>query len=95
MVADVVPCSRTVPVQKVGYRTQKVLLKGTPVGQACGIDPCTKCCPQPFCQVVEQQVPYVYCEPKTVTSYTLNYRPVCRTVMMPQTFMVQAYPMCK
>jgi len=70
------------------------MLKGIPVGQPCGMDPCTKCCPQPFCQVVEQKVPYYYCEKKTVTSYNVVYKPVCRTVMMPQTYMVQAQPMC-
>jgi len=94
MVAEVVPCSQTVPVTKVGYRIQKFLLKGTPVGQPCGINPCIKCCPQPFCQVVEQKVPYYYCDKTTVTSYNLVYKPVCRPVMLPQTYMVQSYPMC-
>lgn len=95
IVADVQPCTRTVPVRKIGYRTQKVLLKGMPVGSPCGLDPCTKCCPQPFCQVVEQKVPYVYCEQQTVRSYNVVYRPVCRPVMLPQNYLVRAYPMCR
>lgn len=95
IVADVVPYEQCVPVKKIGYRTQKVMLKGVPVGQPCGLDPCTKCCPQPFCQVVEQKVPYVYYETKKVRSYNICYRPVCRPVMLPQTYLVQAYPMCK
>ena len=45
IVADVVPYTQCVPVKKIGFRTQKVLLKGTPVGQPCGLGPCTKCCP--------------------------------------------------
>jgi hypothetical protein len=95
MVAEVQPCTRTVPVTKVGYRTQKIMLKGSPVGQPCGIDPCTKCCPQPFCQVVSQKVPYYYCEYRKVPSYNIVYKPVCRTVMMPQLYNVQAIPLCK
>jgi hypothetical protein len=95
IVSEVVPYTRCVPVKKIGYRCQKVMLKGFPVGLPCGQDPCTKCCPQPFCQVVDQKVPYVYYETQKVRSYTIRYRPVCRPVMLPQTYMVQAYPMCQ
>ncbi len=95
IVADVVPYERCVPVKKIGYRTQRVMLKGVPVGQPCGMGPCTQCCPRPFCQVVEQKVPYVYYDKKTIRSYNICYRPVCRPVMLPQTYLVQAYPMCK
>jgi hypothetical protein len=95
LVAEVLPCTRTVPVQKIGFRTQKVMLKGIPTGQPCGLDPCTKCCPPPFCQVVDQKVPYVYYEQKTVPDYRIVYKPVCRQVMLPQTYMVEAYPMCR
>jgi hypothetical protein len=94
MVAEVQPATRMVPVKRVGYRIQNVLLKGTPVGRPCGQDPCTKCCPQPFCQVVQQKVPYVYYEPQCVPWYNVVYRPVCRTVMLPQTYMVEAIPVC-
>ena len=51
MVASVRPVSMCVPVQKVGYRCQKVLVKGTPLGAPCGSSPCVQCCPQPFCKV--------------------------------------------
>lgn len=95
IVGEVVPYTQCVPVQKVGWRTQKVLLKGSPMGQPCGIDPCTKCCPPPFCEVVEQKVPFTYYENKTVQSYAVNYRPVCRPVMLPQTYMVQSFPLCQ
>jgi hypothetical protein len=95
LVAEVVPCTRIVPVKKIGYRTQNVMIKGTPVGRPCGMDPCTKCCPQPFCQVVQQCVPYEYYEPKAVPWYNVVYKPVCRQVMMPQQYMVEATPMCK
>jgi hypothetical protein len=94
MVAEVQPCTKVVPVKKIGYRVQNVMLKGTPVGQPCGQDPCTKCCPQPFCQVVQQKVPYVYYEPQTIPWYNVVYKPVCRTVMLPQNYMVEAIPMC-
>jgi len=95
LVAEVLPFTRTVPVQMVGYKTQKVLLKGIPTGQPCGLDPCTKCCPQPFCQVVEQKVPYIYYEYKCVPDYRIVYKPICRPVMLPQTYMVDATPMCR
>jgi len=95
IVGEVVPYSQCVPVQKIGWKTQKVLLKGSPVGQPCGLDPCTKCCPPPFSQVVEQKVPFTYYEPKTVQAYTVNYRPICRPVMLPQTYMVQSFPLCQ
>lgn len=95
IVGEVKPVTQCVPVRKIGYRMQKVLLKGTPVGFPCGLDPCTKCCPQPFCQVVEQKVPYVYFEHKTIRSFQVCYKPVCRPVMLPQTYMVQAHPMCQ
>ena len=94
MVAEVQPCTRVVPVQRVGYKVQNVMLKGTPVGRPCGQDPCTKCCPQPFCQVVQQKVPYTYYEPQCVPWYNVVYKPVSRTVMLPQTYMVEATPMC-
>jgi hypothetical protein len=95
LVAEVLPCTRTVPVQMVGYKSQRVMLRGFPTGQPCGIDPCTKCCPQPFCEVVDQKVPYIYYEYKTVPDYRVVYRPVCRPVMLPQTYMVEATPMCR
>lgn len=95
MVACVQPVVQCVNVPKIAYRPQKFLLKGTPVGQPCGLDPCTKCCPQPFCEVVEQPVPYVYYEQKKIRSYTVSYKPVCRPVMLPQTYLVQAYPVCR
>jgi hypothetical protein len=95
MVAEVLPCTRTVPVQMVGYKSQKVMLRGFPTGQPCGLDPCTKCCPQPFCEVVDQKVPYIYYEYKTVPDYRVVYKPVCRPVMLPQTYMVEATPLCR
>lgn len=95
LVAEVKPCVKTVPVQRVGYRLQNFMVCGTPVGQPCGLDPCTKCCPQPFKQVVQQKVPYVYYEPQCVQSYEVVYRPVCRPVMVPQTYMVETTPMCR
>ena len=95
MAAEAQPCTRCVPVTRVGFRTQKVMLKGCPVGQPCGLDPCTKCCPQPFCQVIEQRVPYYYYEYTKVPWYNIVYKPVCHTVMMPQTYCVQATPMCR
>jgi hypothetical protein len=95
MVAEVMPCTRYVPVKKIGYKKQNVMLRGVPVGKPCGMDPCTQCCPQPFCQVVQQMVPYEYYEPKPVTTYNVVYKPVQRRVMMPQTYCVEAVPMCK
>ncbi|MBI4965843.1 MAG: hypothetical protein HY913_21375 [Desulfomonile tiedjei] len=95
MVAEVVPCTRVVPVKRIGYRMQNVMLKGMPVGQPCGLDPCIKCCPQPFCQVVQQKVPYEYYEPQTVRTYNVVYKPVCRPVMLPQNYLVEAIPMCR
>jgi len=95
LVAEVVPCTKTVPVQMVGCRTQRVMLRGFPTGQPCGLDPCTKCCPQPFCEMVDQKVPYIYYEYKTVPDYRVVYRPICRPVMLPQTYMVEATPMCQ
>jgi hypothetical protein len=94
MVPEVQTCTRTISVPKMGCRIQNVLIKGTPVGRACGQDPCTKCCPQPFCQVVQQKVPYVYYEPMCVPYYNVVYKPVCRPVMLPQTYLVEAIPMC-
>jgi hypothetical protein len=94
MVGHVVPCQTLVPVPRVTYRPQRLLLKGMPVGPACGQDPCTKCCPQPFCEMAVQQVPCVQYDYKPVTHYNVQYRQVCRPVMLPQTFMVQAYPLC-
>jgi hypothetical protein len=94
IVAEVQPCTRVVPVKRIGYKMQNVMLKGIPVGSPCGQDPCTKCCPQPFCQVVQQKVPYVYYEPAPMPSYNVVYKPVCRQVMLPQTYMVEAVPMC-
>jgi|GEM_PF-721182 len=95
LVAEVLPCTRTVPVQMVGFKSQRVMLKGFPTGQPCGLDPCTKCCPQPFCEVVDQKVPYIYYEYKTVPDYRVVYRPICRPIMLPQTYMVEATPMCR
>jgi len=94
LVPEVRPCSAVVPVPVVQYRCQPVLLKGTPVGSPCGMDPCTKCCPQPFCQVVTRQVPYVTYTTKVVPYYSVYYRPVCRPVCLPQTYKVEAYPLC-
>ncbi len=94
MVAEVQPCTRAIPVKRIGYRIQNFMLKGIPVGSPCGQDPCTKCCPQPFCQVVQRQVPYVYYQPMCVTCYNVVYRPVCRQVMVPQTYLVRETPMC-
>ncbi len=95
MVAEVVPCTKVVPVRKIGYRMQNVMLKGIPVGQPCGLSPCIQCCPQPFCQVVQQKVPYEYYEPKSVTTYNVIYKPVQRPVMLPQNYLVEAIPMCR
>ncbi len=94
MVAEVQPCTRTVMVPKVAYKVQNVMLRGTPVGMACAQDPCTKCCPQPFCQVVQQKVPYVYHVPQAVPWYNVVYKPIRRQVMLPQTYLVEAVPMC-
>lgn len=94
MVAEVQPCMRAIPVKRIGYRMQNFMLRGIPVGSPCGQDPCTKCCPQPFCQVVQRQVPYVYYQPVCVPWYNVVYRPVCRPVMVPQTYLVQTIPMC-
>lgn len=94
MVPQVVPCKAVVPVKQIGYRCQKVLVRGMPVGMPCGMDPCTKCCPQPFCQVVTQKVPYVYYVPKCVSYYNVTYKPVCCTVWLPQTYKVEATPLC-
>jgi hypothetical protein len=73
---------------------QNVMLKGIPVGCQYGKDACTKCCPQPFCQVVHQKVPYTYYEMQAVPWYNVCYKPVCRQVMLPQTYMVEANPIC-
>ncbi len=94
MVAEVVPTTRVVPVKRIGYKIQNVMLKGTPVGSPCAQDPCTKCCPQPFCQVVQQKVPYEYYEPQSIPWYNVVYKPVCRTVMLPQNYLVEATPIC-
>ncbi len=93
-VPEVIPCKTYVSVPKTAYRCQQVLLKGTPVGNACGADGCTRCFPQPFCQVVTQKVPYTYCVPQCVTYYQVRYRPVSCPVMLPQKYMVQAIPLC-
>jgi len=95
LVAEVLPCTKTVPVQMVGYKTQRVMLRGFPTGQPCGLDPCTRCCPQPFCEIVDQKVPYIYYDYKTIPDYRVVYRPVCRPVMLTQTYMVDATPMCR
>lgn len=94
MVPQLVPCTTVVPEQRVGYKCQKVLVQGCPVGPPHGADSCTKCCPQPFCQVVTRQVPFTYCVPKTVCYYNVVYKPVCHTVWLPQTYKVQAMPLC-
>ncbi|MFC1835567.1 hypothetical protein ACFL2Q_12650 [Thermodesulfobacteriota bacterium] len=93
-VPQVVPCKTVVPVQKIGYKCQKVLVKGTPVGCPQGIDPCTKCCPQPFCKVVTRKVPYVYCVQQCVPSYKVIYKRVACPVWLPQTYRVCETPMC-
>lgn len=95
IVGEVQRTARYVPVWKVGYKTQRVLLKGSPIGRPCGQDACTKCCPQPFCEVVNQKVPYYYCEYKKVPWYNIVYKPVCRPVMLPQQYLVEAVPLCR
>ncbi|MEW6351147.1 MAG: hypothetical protein AB1646_18985 [Thermodesulfobacteriota bacterium] len=92
-VAEVVPCWTTVPVTRVGYKCQKVLVKGTPVGPACGQDPCTQCCPQPFSQVVDQMVPFTYCDYQKVPYYQVQYKKVCRPVWLPQTYRLDLCPL--
>lgn len=95
LVPEVVQCSAVVPVPQVSYRCQPVLLKGTPVGTPCGMDPCTKCCPQPFCQMVTRQVPQVTYVGKIVPYYKVVYKPVCEPVWLPQTYKVDAIPLCR
>ena len=92
-VAEVVPCWTTVPVTRTAYRCQKFLVKGTPVGQACGQGPCTQCCPQPFCTVQEQMVPYQYCDYEKVQYYQVQYKKVCRPVWLPQTYRLDFCPL--
>ncbi len=95
VVAQVIPTWRTVPVKKVGYKCQKVVVRGTPVGRPCGAGPCEKCCVQPFCTVVPQMVPFCYYENQKVPTYQVAYRKVCRQVMRPQTYRIDAYPLCR
>ncbi len=95
LVPELVPCTAVVPVKKVGMRCQKVMLRGTPVGCPQGADSCTQCYPQPFCQVVTQKVPFEYYEPKVIPWYNVRYRKVCKPVMLPQTYKVDAVPMCR
>jgi hypothetical protein len=95
IVGEVQQTTRCVPVWKVAYKTQRVMVRGCPIGPPCGMDPCTKCCAQPFCQVVDQKVPYYYCEYKKIPWYNVVYKPVCRPVMMPQQYLVEATPMCR
>ncbi|MCA1961333.1 MAG: hypothetical protein LDL33_11120 [Desulfomonile sp.] len=94
LVPEVKQSNAVIPVPVVQYRAQPVLLKGTPIGAPCGMDPCTKSCPQPFCQVVTRQVPYVTYTTKVVPYYSVCYRPVCRPVCLPQTYKVEAHPLC-
>ena len=94
MVPEVQPCTTVIPVQKVEYRCQRFLVHGTPVGCPQGADPCTKCCPVPFCKVVTRNVPYVRCVPQQVPWYNVVYKPVCRRVWLPQTYKVTEYPLC-
>jgi hypothetical protein len=93
-VAEVQPSCRVVPVKRIGWKPQQVMLKGTPVGSPCGQDPCTTCCPQPFCQVVTQKVPFEYYEYRTVPWYNIVYKSVRRPVMLPQQYVVEAAPVC-
>ncbi len=94
-VAQTQPCLTPMPVKRVCFKDQKVLIKATPVGSACGMDPCVKCCPQPMCKVVTQRVPVVYYEQQMVPSYNVVYKKVNKKIMMPQTYKVDAYPLCK
>jgi hypothetical protein len=94
LVPEVQPCSVVVPETKVGYRCRPVMIKGVPVGCPAGAGSCVQCYPQPFCQVVNQTVPFYYTVPKVVPSYNLVYRKVCKPVWLPQTYQVQAVPLC-
>jgi hypothetical protein len=94
-VAETQPCMTPVPVKRVCYKDQKILVKATPVGPACGKDPCVRCCPKPMCKVVTQKVPMVYYEQQLVPSYNIKYRKVCKKVMVPYTYKVQAFPLCR
>jgi hypothetical protein len=93
MVGCVKPCTRYVPVKTVRFRCQRFLLKGTPVGCAQGASPCVRCCPQPYCRIVERKVPCVTWAYKPVKYYNVCYRPVCRRVWLPQTYRVQPIPL--
>lgn len=95
LVPQVVPCTAVVPEKRIGFRCQKVLLRGVPVGPPHGANACTRCCPEPFCRVVVQKVPYAYCVPKCRPYYNVVYRRVCRTVWLPQTYKVDAIPLCR
>lgn len=95
LVAEVKPCTVTVPVQRVGYRCRRVLVKETPVGRPCAVDPCVRCFPQPSCRVVTQKAPYVYYESQCVPWYNVTYKKVCRKVWRPQVFKVEARPLCR
>jgi hypothetical protein len=94
LVPEVQPCSVVVPETRVGYRCRPIMIKGTPVGCAAGAGACVQCYPRPFCQVVNQTVPFYYTVPKVVPSYNLVYRKVCKPVWLPQTYKVEAVPMC-
>ena len=95
LVPQVVQSTACIPVTKVKYRNQKVLIKGTPVSPCGPGSPCVKCCPQPFCKVVVQKVPYTYCETKKVPYYSVVYKRVCRKVMVPYTYRIDAVPLCR
>jgi hypothetical protein len=94
-VARTQPCMTPMPVKRVCFKDRKVLIKATPVGPACGTDPCVRCCPRPMYKVVNQKVPMVYYEQKMVPSYNISYEKVNRKVMVPYTYKVDAYPVCR
>ncbi len=94
LVADVKPVQVCVPVKKMGYRMQKFLVRGCPVGCASHGNPCMQCFPEPFCQTVCKPVPFEYYTNETYTAYQACYRRACRTVWRPQMYHVQESPMC-
>ncbi len=95
LVPEVKLSTVTVPVRRVGYRPQRVLVKETPVGRPCAVDSCVRCFPRPSCKVVTQKAPYVYYESQCVPSYNVTYKKVCRKVLRPQVFKVETRPLCR
>ncbi len=68
IVAEVQPCHASCPSQENRLQDAKRHAERNPSRISLRQDPCTKCCPQPFCQVVQQKVPYVYYEPAPMPS---------------------------